>query len=162
MAERQPRPAAAAAPWRRPHLPSLPDPWPRVHDFVPEGTTPAVPRTPEPDAAAAELEHEQDAKVTLAGRVGKKPTVRKTRKGQLVAQFPLAVAVDDETWDEHTVLAFGERATKVGRTLGKDDDVELIGYRHTRDITTPDGERKAIREVYAARIIRTATREVIA
>ena len=116
----------------------------------------------QPDMATPARAHDQDPNATLAGRVGKQPTVRKTRKGQLVAQFPLAVAIDEATTEAHTVLAFGERATKVGRTLGKDDEVELIGYRHTRAITTPDGERKAIREVYAARIIRTATREVIA
>ena len=112
--------------------------------------------------ASADTRAETDPTVTLTGQVTSKPLRRRTTRGQLVAQFPLAVAVDEQTTEEHTVLAFGERAANVGQGLKPGDEVELIGYDHRRTTAAPGGTPQEVREVYAARIIRVADRQVVA
>lgn len=160
MPERNNTPDGAEA-WRPRHLPPVPTVWNRTDYLPPAAETARAPVAPGPGTAPLEAQAEKDAKVTLAGRVGKQPHVRRTRKGQLVAQFPLAVAGEDETTEEHTILAFGERATKVGKGVQKDDEVELIGYDHRRTTAGPGGTPQEVREVYAARIIRVADRQAI-
>ena len=93
--------------------------------------------------------HEQE-RVTLIGRLGQNPRVRTTPKGTLIAQFPLGVKDETDltktTW--HQVLAFRTLAERARDTLKQGDAVEVIGYRHTREIPGRNGPR-TVEEIYA-------------
>ena len=137
-----------------PHLPRLPDPWPRPADLVPSSSPPPVDAavlgfpTAEP-AIEASTTPEQE-RVQLAGRLGQNPTMRTTRNGVLIARFPVGVKDPDDanktTWE--MVLAFRDRAAWVRDTLHRGDAVEVIGYRHQRDIPGRNGPR-TVEEIYA-------------
>ena len=101
----------------------------------------------ETPSAAESLEQER---VTLTGRLGQNPRVRTTPKGTLVAQFPLGVKdeADLSTTTWHQVLAFRTLAERARDTLKQGDAVEVIGYRHTRQIPGRNGPR-TVEEVYA-------------
>lgn len=113
---------------------------------------------PESEETPVEVEPSQESKpskaqeakerLALLGRVGATPSFRTTPKGTLVARFPLAVheAENKTTW--HTILAFGERAEKLKESLEKGNQVEVIGYRHTREARTKDGRTKTVEEIY--------------
>ena len=111
--------------------------------------------TPTGEAAAATQTREQE-RLTLAGRLGQDPRIRTTAKGTLVAQFPLGVKQDPDldktTW--HTVVAFRQRAEQVRDTLKKGDAVEVIGYRHERQVPRRDGTTRTVEEVWATVIKR--------
>lgn len=151
-------------PERPDYLPELRNPWPRT-DYLPvaEPVVDALVARPfvEP-LPATEAAQPQDAsqpetapsaerqRVTLAGRLGQAPTIRTTPKGTLVARFPLDVKDEADlaktTW--HTILAFQKRAEQARDHLKKGDPVEVIGYRHHREIPGRDGPR-TIDEIYA-------------
>lgn len=129
-----------------PHFPPVPVRDPRPADLIPT-TAPPVdaggPVAPTPGEEPAAGERVEQERVTLTGRLGQDPTVRTTRNGVLVARFPLGVK--DETdltktiW--HHVLAFRDRAAWVRDTLHRGDAVEVIGYRHEREIPGRNGPR---------------------
>lgn len=95
-------------------------------------------------------ESKEQERVQLAGRLGQNPTIRVTPKGTLVAKFPLGVKdnpdIEQTTW--HTVLAFQKRAEQARDQLTKGDVVEVIGYRHQRDLPGRNGPR-TVEEIYA-------------
>ena len=162
---------------RPPYLPPLPERYPRTQ-YVPAATpahepTPAeqtqasrdeligtASTLPPVDAGgrfAAEsgdvsptAEAREQERVTLTGRLGQNPRVRTTPKGTLVAQFPLGVKdhadLTKTSW--HQVLAFHKRAAQVRDTFKQGDAVEVIGYRHTREIPGRNGPR-TVQEIYA-------------
>ena len=111
--------------------------------------------TPTGEAAPPPEAHEQE-RLTLAGRLGQDPRIRTTAKGTLVAQFPLGVKADPDldktTW--HTVVAFRQRAEQIRDTLKKGDAVEVIGYRHEREVPRRDGTTRTVQEVWATVIKR--------
>ena len=156
------------------YLPALPERYPRT-DYVPahppapagEGVPSdpaelvaavAVPPpvdagggpAPTPGEMAPTAEVRERERVTLTGRLGQNLRIRTTPKGTLVAQFPLGVKDEADltktTW--HQVLAFRERAAQVRDTFTKGDAVEVIGYRHAREIPGRTGPR-TVTEVYA-------------
>ncbi len=104
----------------------------------------------EPGEAPAAPESREQERVTLTGRLGQHPRIRTTSKGTLIAQFPLGVkdAADltKTTW--HQVVAFQQRAEQVRDTLTKGDAVEVIGYRHARQIPGRTGPRM-VEQIYA-------------
>ena len=154
------------------YLPELPDPWPRPVDSVPQPAAagelvaaaadlPPVDAAP-PDSAtvgppaptgeaAPDPEPRERERVQLAGRLGQNPRTRTTPKGTLIASFPLGVKdeadLNKTTW--HTILAFRERAAQVKDTLRQGMPVEVIGYRHNREVPRRDGSTRTVHEVYA-------------
>jgi hypothetical protein len=143
-----------------PHLPALPDPWPRPPDFIPalppvdtDGESAPVVRGPGETPAPSETEARP--RVQLAGRLGQNPTLRTTPNGVLVARFPLGVKDQDDvnTTHWHTVLAFRARAEQVRDQLHRGDAVEVVGYRHERTVPGRNGPR-TVAEIYATLIKR--------
>src|SRR5215212_450120 len=137
-----------------PHLPRLPDPWPRPPDVVPPLPSLPVDTAGESAALVEESppapEQGEQERLTLVGRLGQNPTIRTSRNGVLIARFPLGVKdetdVNKTTW--HQVLAFRQRAEMVRDTLHRGDAVEVIGYKHEREIPGRNGPR-TVEEVYA-------------
>ena len=99
------------------------------------------------EAAADQAEQER---LTLVGRLGQDPTLRTSRGGVLIARFPLGVKDEADpnktTW--HQVLAFRQRAELVRDRLHRGHVVEVIGYRHEREIPGKTGTR-TVAEIYA-------------
>ena len=100
-------------------------------------------------AAAADKEARERARITLRGRVGAAPRLRTTPKQRLIAQFPLGVRGDDERTTWWPILAFDARAEQMRDHVKKGDVLEVIGYRHTRSIQCSYGTAREIDEVYA-------------
>ena len=65
-----------------------------------------------------------------------------------MARFPLGAHEDTGATTWHTVLAFNQRAEQVRTSVKKGDAVEVIGYRHTRDVPGRKGPR-TVQEIYA-------------
>ena len=111
-----------------PELPEQPELYPRT-DYVP-----TLRHSPPVDAGSQSDPRPEDQVI-----------------GQLIASFPLGVKDEADlnrtTW--HTILAFRERAQQVKDTLKKGDPVEVIGYRHEREIPRRDGSTRTVHEVYA-------------
>lgn len=113
-----------------------------------------------PVPSASEQQRGKEAeRVTLSGRLGATPTFRETPKGRKkVAQFPLAVrdaATDKTTW--HTIVAFDARAERLQAAVNNDElpkgaSVQVIGYRHTREVPTRNGGNKKVTEIYAVAV----------
>ena len=151
-------------PERSPYLPLLPDPWPRPPDFRPatpvvadgEPVAVATSATPTGDSARpiADLPPgvapEGQLRVTLSGRIGAPPAFRTTPKGRLIGKFPLGVRATegDAKMVWHQILVFGERAEQTRQSLKRGDAVEVIGYKHERQVPGRTGPR-TIKEVYA-------------
>jgi hypothetical protein len=144
-----------------PHLPALPDPWPKPPDVVPppsalpvdargESAPPVGGIAPTHEPTVETTTASERERVTLTGRLGQDPTLRTSRNGVLIARFPLGVKdeadLNKTTW--HTVLAFRDRAAMVRDTLHRGDAVEIVGYKHQRDIPGRNGPR-TIEEIYA-------------
>ncbi|MEU2869722.1 single-stranded DNA-binding protein [Streptomyces olivoreticuli] len=112
----------------------------------------------------AEAEPEKTAegepeRVRLIGRLGRNPTIRETAGGKLVAKFPLAIHLEDDTTRWHDVLAFGDRAQALQKRveageLVKGHEVEVVGYPHAREYTGRDGTPKTAQEIYLAAVKR--------
>lgn len=105
-----------------------------------------------PDDSKQKTESPEQERLTLFGRVGATPSFRTTPKGKLVARFPLAVHGEENRTSWHTVLAFGDRAEKLRDALKKGQAVEIVGYRHTRESRTRDGQPKVVEEIYAVAV----------
>ncbi len=138
---------------RSAYLPLIPERYVRPADVVPPLPSPvdaggvAAATAEDPEATADQAEQER---LTLLSRLGQDPTIRTTRNGVLVARFPLGVRDEADptktTW--HQVLAFRQRAEQVRDTLKKGNAVEVIGYRHTREVPGRKGPR-TVQEIYA-------------
>jgi single-stranded DNA-binding protein len=89
----------------------------------------------------------------LRGRLGQRVRFSTTKTGVRRAEFNLAVAVDDEHTTWHTVLAFRHVAERLEQAVPRKGQVaEVIGYRHTAERTTKDGQPKTVERVIAAHI----------
>lgn len=148
-----PAPPPASGPDGGPHRRPGPD-------SSPPDTSPAA----GPDAAptcgprtADTPTKEQQPRLQLTGRLGRDPSFRTSPRGTLVGRFPLAVHTEDGTTTWHAILAFGERAkqlqhrTETGE-LAKGQEVNLIGYQHTRAQPTREGGTKTVTEIYAVAV----------
>lgn len=93
-------------------------------------------------------------RVTLRGRLGAEPHFRTTtRRGELVASFPLGTHPDSETTEWHPIVAFGERAKRLQeKPLAKGQLVEVVGYVHERVGRTRSGDTKVTKQIYATAI----------
>ena len=120
---------------------------------------------PAPTAPAATDEERTPAqdRVRVNGRLGAAPAFRETPKSkQRVATFPLAERDDagQTTW--HRVVAFNKPgrplADKVEQLgLAKGSAVEVVGYRHEREVRTRTVETRALKphtitEIYAVAV----------
>ena len=159
-------------PERHAFFPPLPDPYPRLPDYVPDPTSQLMPDVSahafSPDATspaeAASLptgaapessaQQEREPRLTVHGRVGSAPTFRTTAKGQLLARFPLGVHPSPETTTWYSILAFGARAEKLrdATKLVKGQEVEVMGYLHTREAMNRKGTRQTVEEIYAVAV----------
>ena len=136
---------------------SAPEPTAAPTESPPPATAPVAPPEPALPTAPAPANQEtgpqpEKRRVVLTDRVGAAPAFRTTPKGQTIAQFPLGVHPDSETTEWHTILAFGERAEQLRGTLRKGEQVEVIGYVHTRTIRGKDGKSRTVEEVYASAV----------
>jgi len=97
---------------------------------------------------------QETPRVTLRGRLGAEPRFRTTtRRGELVASFPLGVHPDGETTTWHSIVAFGERAKRLQeKPLNKGQEVEVVGYVHERISHPREGQEKVLRQIYATAI----------
>ncbi|MBT2451268.1 single-stranded DNA-binding protein [Streptomyces sp. ISL-43] len=98
-------------------------------------------------------------RVKLIGRIGRTPTVRETAGGKLIAKFPLAIHLEDGTTKWQDVLAFGDRAQALQKRaeageLVKGNEVEVVGYAHTREYKGRDGTPKTAQEIYSVAVKR--------
>ena len=53
-------------------------------------------------------------------------------------------------------MAFNERAERLRDSLPKGEPVQIVGYMHTREGRTRDGQPRTIRELYAVTVTRVA------
>ena len=96
-------------------------------------------------------------RVTLIGRLGRNPEVRRTQNGNLVVSFSLAVT---ETWrDKHTgekrdktewvnIVIWNEALGKVAENyLRKGSNVYLSGKLRTREFDDRNGDKRRMTEV---------------
>ncbi|MFJ8565842.1 single-stranded DNA-binding protein [Streptomyces sp. NPDC093514] len=98
-------------------------------------------------------------RVKLTGRLGRTPTFRTTANGKFVGKFSLAVHTEAGETQWHDVLAFGERAESLQKRvetgqLNKGNEIEVVGYPHTREYTGRDGKAKTAQEIYLAAVKR--------
>lgn len=93
-------------------------------------------------------------RVTLVGRLGKDPDIKKTSSGKALARFSVATTSSwtdksgekKEQTDWHTVVAWGGFAEVIGKNLAKGDQVYIEGKLQTRTWET-DGQTKYFTEV---------------
>src|SRR5581483_1933313 len=96
-------------------------------------------------------EGRRQERMTLLGRVGAEPRFRTTKNDTLVCTFPLAVHDDAGGTSWHRIVAFGERALRLQDSLQKGQEVEVVGYRHTREgMDRRTGTRRHREEIWAA------------
>jgi Single-strand binding protein family len=107
-------------------------------------STEGAPKPPE------QRDAEGHERVNLTGRVGVEPRFRTTKNDTLVCTFPLAVHEDDGSTKWHDIVAFKERALKLQGSLHKGQEIELVGYVHTKQVPGKGGQPKEKREVWAA------------
>jgi len=113
--------------------------------------------TPDAGAAAPPLqpgERQEQERVTFAGRVGTAPAYQTTTKGRFIARFSVAEHVEGQEkpiW--HTVFAFDDRARKLReKGLARGAPVEVVGYKHERQIKGRDGKTKVAEDIYAVAV----------
>lgn len=113
-----------------------------------EGETPAS--TQAPPQTVEQSDSPGHERVNLAGRVGVEPRFRTTKNDTLICTFPLAVHEDDGSTKWHDIVAFKERALKLQGSLHKGQEIEIVGYIHTKQVPGKGGQPKEKREVWAA------------
>ncbi|MEU6064048.1 single-stranded DNA-binding protein [Streptomyces sp. NPDC047082] len=109
----------------------------------------------EPEAGG----EDEPERVKLTGRLGRTPTFRTTANGKFIGKFSLAVHTEDGETKWHDVLAFGDRAASLQKRveagqLNKGNEIEVVGYPHTREYTGRDGTPKSAQEIYSVAIKR--------
>lgn len=100
------------------------------------------------DQSLTDDERKQE-RVTLQGRAGRDPHIRTTPNGKTVAQFPLGVKDEENNTTWHTVVAFDKRARKLQEGVKKGDAVQVIGYKHLKELKGKDGKPRTVEEIYA-------------
>jgi len=75
-----------------------------------------------------------------------------TPKGTLVARFSLAVHGPDNSTTWFPVLAFNQRAERLKDFVKRGMPLNVVGYLHTREGKSRDGQPTQIREVYAVTV----------
>jgi single-stranded DNA-binding protein len=101
----------------------------------------------------AQAEQEERQRVVLRGRLGQRVRFSTTKNGVRRAEFNLAEAADEAHTTWHTVLAFRHVAERLEQAAPrKGQYAEVIGYRHTEERTTKDGQPKTVERVIAAHI----------
>ncbi|WP_369362984.1 single-stranded DNA-binding protein [Streptomyces sp. CG4] len=111
------------------------------------------------DQAQPEVGEGEPERVKLTGRLGRTPTFRTTASGKFVGKFSLAVHTENGETVWHDVLAFGDRAATLQKRvetgqLTKGNEIEVVGYPHTREYTGRDGTPKTAQEIYLAAVKR--------
>jgi len=103
-------------------------------------------------------------KVTLIGRVGKKPELHTTQSGKSIAKFTLATWEsfkddrEESGWRQetewHNIVVWGDSAKSLEKNVDAGDIVYVEGTIHTRSFETREGEKKWITEVvgYARKV----------
>ena len=97
--------------------------------------------------------------VTLLGRVGADPELRRTKSGTAVVQLRLATdrysksADGQSETDWHSVVVWGKTAEAVARYVRKGDRVHVSGRLQQHSWQTDSGERRSRTEVHASEVI---------
>lgn len=96
-------------------------------------------------------------RLTVLGRVGAEITLRTTKAGKPVAQFPVATSrkyrdekneeVQDTQW--HRVVAWGKQAESCAKYLNKGDMVMVEGMVKSKRYEGKDGQDRMSFEVHA-------------
>jgi single-stranded DNA-binding protein len=103
---------------------------------------------PEAEENNAQPQAEKANRVMLTGRLGRNVYLRTTATGRVIGRVPLAVHRGEET-DWHVILFFDEKAQKAAEQLAKGQLVNVVGYKHYREIKGKDGNTKQVEEIYA-------------
>jgi len=101
-------------------------------------------------------------KVTLIGRLGKDPEVRRTQSGDAITNISLATSekykdkktgnyVENTEW--HRVTAFGPLAEIMEKYLHKGQEVYIEGSIHTRKWTDASGVEKYSTDIKASSML---------
>lgn len=95
--------------------------------------------------------------VCLVGRLGADPEMRQTRTGKSVCSLRVATQrwtregeADEVEW--HRVVAWDQTAERCGQYLKKGRTVAVEGRLSTRSWDDPDGKKRYLTEVVAARV----------
>lgn len=101
---------------------------------------------------------ESAPRVQLTGRLGRNPTFRTSPRGIHIGSFSLAVHEQDGATTWHSIVAFGNRADQLHQRVDqgeliKGQEVNVIGYPHTRKMPTRTGNR-TIREIHAVAVLK--------
>ncbi len=88
---------------------------------------------------------------TLAGRIGRPPSVRATKNGTPIASPRSRFEAGATTW--HTVLAVNERAERMRDHLVYGQFVEVSGSRRRRERRSLDGSTRLV-EAIAATVVK--------
>jgi len=103
--------------------------------------------------ALAQSEQAERERIVLKGRLGKRVRYSTTPRGVRRAEFNLAVALDENHTDWHTVLAFRDRADKLEQAQPRGGQyAEVIGYKDTQERKVRDGNLKLVERIIAAHI----------
>ncbi|HNR07953.1 MAG TPA: single-stranded DNA-binding protein [Saprospiraceae bacterium] len=104
------------------------------------------------------MTHEAN-KVQLTGFLGKEPQTKQFESGSKNASFTLAIhdnyagkqgkKVEQTQW--HQVVAWGELAEQVEKTLHKGNKIALEGRLNSRNYTAKDGTTRYITEIILSR-----------
>lgn len=100
-------------------------------------------------------------KVIINGRTGRKPEIRNTQGGTMVANFSVAVSEsykDKQTgeWKENTdwinCSAFGKTAEYIDKYIGQGDRVSIVGRLKQHNWTDKDGNNRSALDVNVEQI----------
>lgn len=98
-------------------------------------------------------------RVEFTGRIGRIPQFKTTQRGTLMARFPVAEHVKAEGADEvttwYTVAVFNALAASLKGQIDagevqQGDEVRVVGYPQTRNVSDGKGGMKEIQEIFAA------------
>lgn len=115
--------------------------------------------TPGAPAASEDRDtKEAEPRVQLTGRLGRTPTFRTSPRGTQIGSFSLAVHGQDGATTWHSIVAFGTRAEQLQHRvaqgeLGKGQEVNVVGYQHTREMPTKTGSR-TVTEIHAVAVMK--------
>lgn len=119
---------------------------------------PSAPAEVSPTGSATASTTETEPRVQLTGRLGRTPTFRTSPRGTQIGSFSLAVHREDGSTVWHSIVAFGTRAEQLKRRaetgeLTKGQEIDVVGYPHTREMPTKNGTR-TVTEIHAAAVVK--------
>lgn len=90
--------------------------------------------------------------VSIVGRLGQDPEVKKTNDGKSVATLRVAVSEgkDKTTW--LTVVAWERSADLVSQYCRKGDQIGVNGRISVREYTTKEGDKRTATEIVASHV----------